>query len=71
MRKQVHLPFPKRRSYGSVAEEFGRADLIASILRAADEDMDIEIGADPDTAKLINGFIGKNVVLTEVDPDND
>lgn len=71
MRKQVHLPLSKRKNYGSIAEEFDQANLIDLILRAADGDTDIEIGADPATAKIINDLIGKDVVRTEVDTDDD
>lgn len=71
MRKQVHLPLSKRKSYGSIAEEFNEANLMDLICRAAYNDTDIEIGVDPATAKLINDLIGKDVVRTEVDPDYD
>ena len=71
MRKQVHLPLSKRKNYGSIAEEFDQANLIDLIYRAADGNTDIEIGVDPATAKLINELIGKDIVRTEVDPDND
>lgn len=71
MRKQVHLPLPRRKSCGSIAEEFDQANLMDLICRAAYSDTDIEIGADPATAELINELIGKDAIHTEVDPDND
>ncbi len=58
MRKQIHLPFPKRRNYGSIAEEFARADIIDEIFRAADDGRDFDIETDPDTAQYINDFFG-------------
>lgn len=58
MRKFVTLPIRRRKSFRSVEEEFGRADIIDEILRAADDGCNFEIETDLDTAQYINDYFG-------------
>lgn len=66
MRKQVHLPISRRKSYGSTmeefeAEKFENSDFFSEVLQAANNDPNFKIYADPETAGQINKCLGMEI----------
>ncbi len=69
MRKQVHLPISRRKSYGSMmeefeAEKFENSDFLSEILQAANNDPNFKIYADPETAEQINNCFGAEIAFS-------
>lgn len=65
MRKPILLPVHRRETYRSIGEEFELAGIINEIFRAAEDGRDFEIKADPETARFINDYFGREFAHTE------